>query len=176
MTDSTTPTMEDLYPGGRGYHQAHEAYIAAVAAALDAAGFPTAGHFADANDPRDGFIELDLERQGSIDGKPVWPYGEVGVCWQEERGWWILTVDKLDPPRLNKGNWQTDQRNVFDLGVGTVASPVSVVLAVAEKAGLTLELDGDGHPDVDFEGHVFDEDNVALELALQHYAVAEAAR
>lgn len=165
----TQPTMDDLYPGGRGYHDAHEPYLRAVADALDAADIPTAGWFAEPNDPRDGFIDLDLDRQPSIDGRPAWPHDEVAVCWQEERGWWILAVDKLDPPHQNKGNWQTDQRNVYDLGVATVASPATVAAAVAEHAGLTVEIPDDGHPDLDFPDHQFDDDNPALELALRHY-------
>jgi len=168
MTDALT--MGDLYPNGRGYHSAHEPYIAAVVAALDAAGFPVDNWSAEPNDPRDGFAELNLNRQAVIDGKVMWPHDEVAVCWQEERGWWVLTVTKFDEPRLNKGNWQTDQRNVFELGVATVASPATVVLAVAEKAGLTLELADDGHPDLDFPDHHFEESDVALELALRHYA------
>lgn len=164
------PTMDDLYPGGRGYHKAHEAYMAAVAAALNAAGFTNTGGYAEANDPRDGFIELDLEQQGTIDGRPIWRHDEVGVCWQEERGWWVLTVDKFDEPVwTGEGGYQTDQRHVYELDVATVASPVSVVLAVAEKAGLTLELDDDGHPDAHFPEHEFDTENVPLELALRHY-------
>ena len=55
--------MQDLYPNGSGYHNAHEAYIGAVADCLDANGFPVADWFADPNDPRDGTIQLDLERQ-----------------------------------------------------------------------------------------------------------------
>lgn len=159
MTD--TPTMDGLYPNGSGYHSAHEPYIAAVVAALDAAGFPVDNWSAEPNDPRDGFAELDLGKQGVIDGKPVWLHDEVAVCWQEERGWWVLTVD--DP--LGR-----DSRFVYPLGVATVASPATVVLAVAEQAGITLELAGDGHPDVDFPGHEFDAENLALELALRHYA------
>lgn len=167
MTDSTTPTMEDLYPGGRGYHQAHEAYIAAVAAALEAAGFPVNWHNADANDPRDGAIDLDLERQGHIDGQPIWSHDEVTVGWTEDRGWFLVTVN--DPHGR-------DSRFVYDLGLCRVAAPRSVALAVAEKAGLTLELDDDGYRDVDFSEHQFEDDDPAFELALRHYAVVEAAR
>lgn len=165
------PTMEELYPGGCGYHQAHEAYIDAVAAALDAAGFPTADWYADPNDPRDGAIQLDLTRQGTIDGTPVWQYDEVWVGWQEERGWTLLTVTEYDKPRFNKGNWDTDSRYVYDLPCALVASPRSVVLVVAEKAGLTLELPDDGHPDVEFDPPgEFGDGYVPLELALAHYA------
>jgi len=154
--------MADLYPDGRGYHEAHEPYIAAVAAALDAAGFPTADFYADPNDPRDGAIKLDLGRQGTIGGQPIWRHDEVWIGWQEERGWWLLTEDR-------RPNGQDPSRFVYGLGVATVAAPRSVVLGVAERAGLTLELDDDGHPDVDFPGHQFTDDNVPLELALRHY-------
>lgn len=46
---------------------------------------------------------------------------------------------------------------------------LEVVLAVAEKAGLTLELADDGHPDVDFPEHGFEDDDPAFEQALAHY-------
>lgn len=161
MSEDAQPTMEDLYPNGRGYHDAHEGYIGAVADALTAGGFPAADWHADPNDPRDGAIELDLDRQGTIDGKPIWPHDEVWVAWTEDRGWFVLTIN--DPHGR-------DSRFVYDLGVERVASPSTVVLAVAEQAGLTVELAGDGHPDVDFPWHVFDDDEVPFELALRHYA------
>jgi len=149
-------TMEDLYPGGAGYHSAHEAYLHAVAAALAAAGFPNDGGNAEANDPRDGFVDLDLERLGSI-----WPDDEeVAVCWQEERGWWILTI--TDPARSNG-------RFVYELGVATIASPSTVVAAVAERAGLSIDVAADEHPDADFSEHAFEDDDVPFELALRHY-------
>lgn len=163
----TNPTMNDLYPAGRGYHDAHGPYIAAVATALAAAGIAVNSHFADPNEPRDGAIDLDVE------GESVtrWPYTEVAVCWQEERGWWLLTVDKFDKPKwTGKGGWQTDSRHVYDLGVATIASPASVVQAVAEQAGITLEIEDDGHPDANFPSHESEEDDVPFELALRHYA------
>lgn len=171
----TEPTMADLYPDGRGYHQAHEPYIAAVAAALDAAELPTKDSYADPNDPRDGAIQLDLTR--AAHPRPwvrLLAYDEVWVGWQEERGWTLLTITEYDEPRFNKGNWDTDSRNVYDLNCTRVASPVSVVLAVAEWAGVTLDLPDDGHPDVDFPDHSFEDDNVAFEMALRHYAGPEA--
>lgn len=53
-------TLEDLYPDGRGYHQAHEAHIGAVAQAVAAAGYPVDDWSAEPNDPRDGFIGLNV--------------------------------------------------------------------------------------------------------------------
>lgn len=153
-------TMGDLYPGGTGYHSAHRPYLSAVAAALAAAGFPNDGGNAEPNDPRDGFIDLDLTRLGTIDGEPIWSAEEVAVCWQEERGWWLLTVADTTS---NRG------RFVYELNVSTIASPSTVVAAVAEQAGLTIEVAADEHPDVDFPEHVFDDDDTAFELALCHY-------
>jgi hypothetical protein len=153
-------TIEDLYPGGRGYHCAHEAYIGAVAKALDAAGFPTAEVWGDPNDPRDGWIGFDMDKQGTIDGVPIWSYDEVGVGWSEDRGWHLLFID--DPHGK-------DSRFVDELAIARVASPVTVVLAVGEKAGLTLKLDDDGHPDADFPAHTFEDDDLAFEAALAHY-------
>jgi hypothetical protein len=155
-------TMQDLYPDGAGYHDAHGPYIDAVALALEAAGFHTDDCFADANDPRDGWIGFDMGRQGTIDGRPLWQYEEVGVGWSENRGWHLLLADGRD------------SRNVQELAVGRVAAPVSVVLAVAEQAGLTLELPDDGHPDGDFSEHTFEVDDIPFELALRHYATATA--
>ena len=143
----------------------HEAYIDAVARAFDAAGFPTADCHADDNDPRDGWIGFDLDRQGTMDGKPIWPYDEVGVGWSEDRGWHLLTID--DPHGR-------DSRFVSELDVARVASPWSVVMAVAEKAGLSLELTDDGHPDLDFPTHTFYDEDPAFEAALAAYR--EAAR
>lgn len=171
MTEhQNNPTMTDLYPDGRGYHTAHQPYMAAVAAALDTAGLTTTGHYACSNDPRDGAINLDtVAIVGAV--KRVWPHTEVAVCWQEERGWWLLTVDEFDEPRWSgKGGWLADVRRVHELDVATIASPVSVVRAVAEHTGITLDLADDGHPDVDFPAHEFDEEDVAFELALRRYA------
>ncbi|MER7331777.1 MULTISPECIES: DUF6292 family protein [unclassified Micromonospora] len=159
----TAPTMNELYGEGPGWYRAHVPYIRAVARALAAAGFPVADWDADPNQPRDGNIALDLTRQGTIDGQPIWSHDEVNVGWNEDRGWFLNTVD--DPH-------SRDSRYVYDLGIERVASPASVALAVAEKAGLTVNLamEGDGHPDVDFPDHHCEEDDVPFELALRRYA------
>ncbi len=153
--------MTDAHAATIKYHARHEAYIRAVAAALGAAGFPNDGGNAEANDPRDGFVDLDLERLGTIDGKPIWTADEVAVCWQEERGWWLLTVADTT---------SSNGRFVYELGVATVASPSTVVAAVAEKADLSLDVADCGHPDLDFADHEFGEENPAFEAALLHYA------
>lgn len=158
-------TMEDLYPGGAGYHSAHQPYMTAVAAALAAAGFPNDGGNAEANDPRDGFVDLDLEQLEPVDGKPLWAVEQVAVCWQEERGWWLLAVADTT---------SSDGRFVYPLGVATVAAPSTVVAAVAEQAGLPVDVTGDEHPDVYFPDHVFEDEDVVFELALGHYAGAPA--
>lgn len=141
----------------------HEAYIGAVASALEAAGFPVADWHADDNDPRDGWVGFDMDRQGRIDGKPLWPYDEVGVGWSEDRGWCLVTID--DPHGRNS-------RNAHEFAIGRIASPVTVVLQVAEHAGLTLEVTYDGHPDADFPDHTFYDDDPAFEQALAHYREA----
>lgn len=161
-------TMQDLYPGGFSEAiNAHEPYVQAVADALDANGFKTADWFADPNNPRDGNIQLDLTQQGSIDGKPIWSSDEVHVAWDEDRGWRILHV--TDP----QGR---DSRWIAWLGLARVASPLSVVAAVAEGAGLNVELVGDDHPDVDFPEHDCqdDDEDIPFELALCHYRPASA--
>lgn len=150
----THPTMNDLYPDGRGYHDAHEPYIRAVAAALTAAGFEVLDWHADPNDPRDGAIQI--RPVGDLDHDEVW------IGWSEERAWSILRIDEQEHREPNR--WVTD------LNVGIVYSPWFVAGEVAEAAGLDFTLPDDGHPDVDFSGHTFDEDNIPLELALRHYA------
>jgi hypothetical protein len=143
----------------------HEAYIRAVAEALESAGFPVDDWWADDNDPRDGWIGLDMAKQGIIDGEPLWKYDEVGVGWSEDRGWHLLTID--DPHGR-------DSRNVTEFAIARIASPVTVVLEVAEQAGLTLELADDGHPDADFPEHTFYDDDPAFDAALAHYREAAA--
>jgi len=143
------------------YHRAHEPYIRTVAAALAAAGFPNDGGNAEPNDPRDGFIDLDLERLRTIDGEPIWTVQQVAVCWQEERGWWLLTVADTT---------SNDGRYVYGLDVATIAAPSTVVAAVAEKAGLNIEVAACGYPDVDSSAHEFDEDDPEFEAALAVYA------
>lgn len=151
-------TLEDLYPEGRGYHRAHEAYIGAVAAALDAAGFTTDVVGADPNDPRDGWIGFDMDAQPKLaDGGPVWLYDEAGVGWSEDRGWHLLLID------------QPDSRLVDELAIARVASPETVVRAVAEKAGVTVDVPGDRFPDADFPDHTFEDNDVPFEQALAVY-------
>jgi hypothetical protein len=139
----------------------HEAYIGAVADYLDKNGFPVADWWADDNDPRDGWIEFDMDRQGSIDGKPIWQWNEVGVGWSEDRGWHLLFVD--DPHGRNS-------RFVDELAIARVASPWSVADEVAGKVGLTVDLPDCGFPDLDFPTHTFeDEDDPEFEAALAAY-------
>ncbi len=82
------------------------------------------------------------------------------MCGQEERGWWLLTGARSN---------SNDGRFVYPLGVATIASPSTVAAAVAEQAGLNIDIADCGHPDVDFSAHQFDDDDVAFELALRHY-------
>ncbi len=152
------------------YHKAHEPYVHAVADTLAAAGFPNGGGNADPNDPRDGFVDLDLDKLGQIDGKPIWPgQQQVAVCWQEERGWWLLTVADTA---------SSDGRFVYHLGVATIAAPSTVVAAVAEQAGLNIDVvDDGGRQDVDFPDHQQgDEEDPAFEAALAVYARPPAER
>ena len=151
---STQPTMADLYPDGRGYHDAHQAYIQAVADALTAAGFDVLDWHADPNDPRDGAIQI--KPVGDLDHDEAW------IGWSEERGWSILRIDEREHAEPNR--WVTD------LGAGTVYSPWFVAGQIAEEADLDFTLPDDGHPDADFPGHSFEDDNIPLELALRYYA------
>lgn len=157
----TTTSMEDLYPGGVGYHDAHGPYIQAVAQALDDAGLAVADWHADPNDPRDGAIQLDMNKQGTIDGHPLWPYDEVWVGWQEERGWHLLAINHKDGAE--------DSRYAHNLHLGLVPNPASVVNVVGDKAGLALRIPDDGYPYGDFPGHTFEDDNPEFEMALRVY-------
>lgn len=153
----TEQTMEMLYPGGKGYHEAHEPYLGAVAAAFEAAGVEVITWFADANDPRDGAIQIDPAAVGS-------GADEVWVCWQEERRWYILTEHE-------RAGGQEPAKVVVECICDTVASPETVVTSTLEHFKVSTEaVPGDDHPDVDFPDHTFDADNVALELALRRYA------
>jgi hypothetical protein len=64
-------------------HQAHEPYIDAVAAAVQAAGVELADWGAEANDPRDGY----LEPAPPIGPGPEDEPGGLWIAWNEERGW-----------------------------------------------------------------------------------------
>jgi hypothetical protein len=65
------------------YHQAHEPYIEVVAAAVIAAGVELADWGAEANDPRDGY----LEPAPPIGPGPEDEPGGLWIGWSEERGW-----------------------------------------------------------------------------------------
>lgn len=131
----------------------HEAYINAVAAALSTSGFDVEDWWADLNDPLDGWIEL----------KPVGVYegtDEFGLGWREDEGWFVLTVD--DP----QGR---DSRNVFDLFVGVVPSPETVVRTFAGMAEVRATVPGDSYPDLAFDGHSFEDDDPEFDAALAAY-------
>lgn len=154
--------MQDLYPEGVGYHDAHEAYIGAVAEALATEGFPVDDWSAEANDPRDGFASIDVHamRETHPDN-PIWRNEEVVVGWNEDRGWFLLTVER---------SHSSNGRYVFDLLIARVASPANVASEVAEKVGDGVSGTNDDHPDFDFPEHTFEDDDVPFELALRHYA------
>lgn len=155
-------TMQDLYPGGAGYHSAHEAYIGAVAEAIAAEGYHVDDWSAEANDPRAGFVSLKVAMCAEAPGgtNPIWRNEEVNVAWSEDRGWSLVTVAE---------SHRNDGRFVYDLAIGRVASPVSVAEAVCEQIGDGINHNGDDHPDLDFPEHTFEDDDVPFELALRHY-------
>ncbi|AEV86890.1 hypothetical protein ACWT_5872 [Actinoplanes sp. SE50] len=153
-------TMEDLYPDGHGYHDAHGPYIDAVAKALDEAGFKTDISWSDPNDPRDGWIGFDMEQQPHRNGEPVWSYDEVGIGWSENRGWHLLCIDDRNG---------RDSRYVFELAIARLASPETVANAVAEQAGIDAHVASDDYPDVDFPEHTFEDDDIPFDQALAQY-------
>ncbi|MGK5682429.1 DUF6292 family protein [Actinoplanes sp. URMC 104] len=153
--------MEELYPEGQGYHQAHEAYIRAVADLLPFAGFHVDDWSAEPNDPRDGFIGLHVAINGEArDAGPIWENDEVNLAWSEDRGWALVSVAQ---------SHTNDGRFVYDLPVARVASPASVELAAAMQIGEECHPVADAHPDVDFPDHTFEDDDPAFEAALAHY-------
>lgn len=153
---SNPTTMQDLYPVGCGYHDAHEAYIGAVAAALEAGGVEVLDWHADPNDPRDGAIQV---RPAGALAKA----DEVWIGWQEERGWWLVT--EYERPG------EENSKFVYEFTCASVASPESVAVSAREQ-GLPWDGPADSYPDEDFPEHYFDTDNVPLELALRRYAEA----
>lgn len=143
------------------YHDAHGPYIGAVASALTAAGLGATERYADPNDPRDGTIQI--TPAGILSG-----HTEVWVCWQEERGWWVLTEDE-------RSGGREPFKGVTELRIATVASPETVTNAVIELSGLDVTAPGDSYADADFPVHEFDEDDPAFEAALAAYHPAEPA-
>lgn len=146
-------TMDDLYPDGRGYHQAHEPYLRAVADALTGAGIRVMEWHAEPNDPRDGAIRVNLF---GLD------YDEVWLGWQEERGWTVLLIEERQGREPSRWVYRIDAGNVF--------SPESVVRAFGEHMGITVDPRPDSFPDLDFPRHEYDDDDVAFEMALHRYA------
>lgn len=162
MTAPQHLTMDELYPGGAGYHNAHEAYIGAVAEALTAEGFHVDDWSAEANDPRDGYVSLHVVANSDArPDNPIWSNEEVNVVWTEDRGWALVTVEE---------SHRSNGRYVYDLPVGNVASPAAVASAVAEQIGDGCRGIGDEHPDLGFPEHTFEDDDVPFELALRHYS------
>lgn len=153
-------TLEDLYPGGVGYHRAHEGYIGAVAEVVAAAGYEVYDWSAEPNDPRDGVIILDTQAMSGDDQLPIWSNGEVNVAWSEDRGWSLVTVEE---------SFRNDGRFVFDLPVARLASPETVANAVAAQIGEQVTVPADNFPDADFPEHTFEDDDVPFELALAVY-------
>ena len=156
-------TLDTLYPGGAGYHRAHEAYIQAVYDAFAAADVPVRDWHADPNDPRDGAIEFDVKWVWDESGRPVWSHDEVWAGWSEDRGWHLLTIDDPDG---------RDSRFVYGLPIARLASPETVVRAVADEAGVPVDVLADGFEDADFPEHTFEDDDPAFELALAVYREA----
>lgn len=160
----TTPkTLNEMYPADAkvGYHDAHAAYLDAVADALRGAGFEPTDWWADPNDPRDGWIEI----------RPVGVYAdfdEVGLGWSEDRGWHVLAVDK------RRAGMREDARYVFDVTPSRIPSPQTVVAEFAAMAGVEVEVPADDHPDADFLHHTFEDDDIEFEQALAHYQKATA--
>lgn len=138
----------------------HAPYIRAVAEALEAAGIPVADWRADDRVPRDGWIPLDLVRQVRLHGRPVWDHDQAGVGWDEDHGWYLLTVD--DP-------YGRSVRTTRDLAVPRLAGPRSVARATARQAGLAGP-DGPDERGRDFPAHRCARPDPAFEAALLRYA------
>ncbi|MBG0562165.1 DUF6292 family protein [Actinoplanes aureus] len=139
----------------------HAAYIRAVAEALEAAGVPVADWRADSRVPRDGWIPFDLIRQVRLHGRPVWDHDQAGLGWDEDNGWYLLTVD--DP-------YGRGVRTTTKLAVARLAAPTSVVRAVARHGGIAGPAGPQAHPDLDFPDHRAGRPDAGFEAALLRYA------
>jgi hypothetical protein len=153
-------TLEDLYPNGAGYHSAHEPYAWAVVKTLENAGLVVDSWSAEPNDPRAIHIGFRVAAFHDPEHASVWLNDEVNVAWSEDRGWSVVTVADSS---------KSDGRFVYDLLIARVASPETVVNAVAEQVGERVIVPGDAFPDADFPEHAFEDDDPAFELALARY-------
>lgn len=105
-----------LSAAGLDYHGAHEPYLAAVAYELTRAGIDWEDWNADANEPRDGAIQL---------SDPL-DWDELYISWNEERGWFAVPFSDRE---------QSLGDCTQDLGVGRLAEPHEVARAVRELIG-----------------------------------------
>jgi hypothetical protein len=147
-------------PAEVDYHEAHQAYIDAVAAALTAAGFTVIDWYADPNDPRDGAIAL--EPVGAFSADELW------LGWQEERGWTVLTIDEGKGWNKRDGVAE-DARYVHDVLVPLLAAPSTVVCEFADMAKVKAFVAGDRWRDLNFPEHSFEDDDPQFEAALAAY-------
>jgi len=138
------------------YHDAHRPYLSAVADALTAAGVVVLDWSAEPNDPRDGSIQI--QPIGALAS-----HDEVWICWQEERAWFVLTIDERPDGRESA-------KFVHDMLICTVSSPETVVNVVIQRCGLDRTALADSFEDLDFSTHEFDIDDPAFEAALAAYA------
>ncbi len=127
--------------------------------ALEDAGLDVNVWTAEPNDPRDGFIGLHAPKSHAS-GSSIWLNDEVNVVWSEDRGWSVVTVEKSS---------SSNGRFVYDLLIARVASPETVVNAVAGQVGERVIVPGDAFPDLEFPDHSFEDDDPAFELALARY-------
>lgn len=125
-------------------HHAHEPYMAAVVAALHAAGLQVQDWWAETNDPRDAAIFLAAECT-----RPAHGDAEVVLCWNEEGGWFCGVSRPVDQGELR-------MLRSADLGVlpgpDAVATWASNVAADQDSGGsgqrMYREFDGQ---DAEFE-------------------------
>ena len=139
---------------------AHAGYIRAVAEVLEASGVPVADWRADDRVPRDGWIPFDLVRQVRLHGRPVWDHDQAGAGWDEDRGWHLLTADRIGGRVVRTGK---------DLNVARVAAPRSVLRAIARLAGITVPDGRAAQPDRDFPDHRAGAPEAGFEAALRRY-------
>lgn len=139
--------------------QEHEPYIAAVVVAFETARLKVLTWHADDYDPRAGALQLDPD-QLNVGHEETW------VGWQEERGWFVLTVDE-------RGGGQDPSRFVYDLDCANLCNPATVVRTVCGFFSLPPGdwlFAEDSYPEVSIRPHHWEDDDEEFEAALAVYA------
>ncbi len=119
---------------GVTYHKAHDAYVEAVAATVEALGIVTGDLGCDSDEPRDGSFRIGGDLEDLWDDDEGYGPSRV-IQWREDLGWYSI--------------WFSDSQAALgdyteDLPVSLVATPEKVAAAVRDLLGRHEELPEDG--------------------------------